>query len=387
MADYPDNLLPASFRGIPFAVEADVQLQTGRNLARHVFVQREESTTADLGRKQREFPVDAFVLGDDYQTRHDLLLDALETEGPGLLSHPFYGLRTVAVEDVSVTVSSGGIARFTVVFVEHSDPVFPSVTASPLATVQAATAALRAAASADFSAFWSVVGAAFVAARAISSVQTAVADIRSAVLAPVAAVGGAVGAISRGLDTIDNTVAALIDLPGDLVDAIGDVLDQIADVFALSSVVPAAAIVDAAEAVTAEQQKIADNDVALDRLVQRLGLAALADAIVLVDFASHDEAASARDQVAEALETAMETAGGDVYDELSRARSAMATQVTEQSADLPIVQTITIDSPTSAIEIAWRLYQDPDRADEIVARNNIPHGGFIGAGSYQVLSE
>jgi len=39
------------------------------------------------------------------------------------------------------------------------------------------------------------------------------------------------------------------------------------------------------------------------------------------------------------------------------------------------------------MEIAQFLYGDGSRADEIIARNNIPHPGFVSPEPLQVLSE
>jgi len=48
---------------------------------------------------------------------------------------------------------------------------------------------------------------------------------------------------------------------------------------------------------------------------------------------------------------------------------------------LPRVTTYQNDYVISAFEIAQELYQDGERADEIVARNAIEHPGFIEPGA------
>jgi prophage DNA circulation protein len=40
---------------------------------------------------------------------------------------------------------------------------------------------------------------------------------------------------------------------------------------------------------------------------------------------------------------------------------------------------VEVRSTTSTIELAWRLYGDPTRCDEIAELNDLPHGGFVTA--------
>jgi len=387
MPDFPDNLLPASFRGIPFDVDPSVSMTTGRHIARHEYIERELSTTQDMGRRQREWPIDAFVFGDSYQSKHDALLEALETKGPGLLIHPVYGYRLVAVGAVSIEIEPGGLARFSITFVEHDEPPFPVVTRSPGAALTDAASTLKAASSADFGAFWDVAGAAFVAVQAAVSVRSLVKRLRESILSPLTAIAGAVGNVSRAMDVMSNAAESLVDTPGDVVTALDDILTAIGSFVPLEAIVPIVAAADATTEPTPDAQQAADNAVHLQRLVDRLALANAATQILDVNFDSYDAAASARDSLADGFVTASETAAGDVFDALTEARGAMVADVTEQAADLPRVRTYTVDRLMSSILLAWELYGDPDRAYEITERNNIAHPGFIPLGTISVLSE
>jgi prophage DNA circulation protein len=70
----------ASFRGVPFKVFT-TDTTFGRRLVEHTFVKRDTPYQEDLGRKVREFTIEAFVVGSDYESQRDALITAAETEG------------------------------------------------------------------------------------------------------------------------------------------------------------------------------------------------------------------------------------------------------------------------------------------------------------------
>lgn len=124
---YREQLLEPSFRAVPFAI-TDVGLSSGRRSATHEYPQRDEAYIEDLGRRTRKFSVSAFVVEPNYLDKRNQLIQALEARGPGTLIHPWYGERTVSVESFSVQEgsSSGGVASFTINFVESGIATFPT---------------------------------------------------------------------------------------------------------------------------------------------------------------------------------------------------------------------------------------------------------------------
>lgn len=147
------NLLPASFRGVPFGILSD-QFETGRRTARHEFPGRDKPYIEDLGRRARTFAIEAFVVGDDYIQRRDSLLSALEEKGPGKLIHPYYGEMMVQIESVSVqhSATEGGMATFSIQCSEPGDIVFSISAKSQQAAVAVASAAVSAAAGSAYAA-------------------------------------------------------------------------------------------------------------------------------------------------------------------------------------------------------------------------------------------
>lgn len=91
---WKDNLLPASFRGVGFEV-LDIEDELRRSVAEHERAYVEGTDTEDLGGKGRQVRVQAIFWGDDYETRLQAFLKALETPGDGELIHPVFGSRRV----------------------------------------------------------------------------------------------------------------------------------------------------------------------------------------------------------------------------------------------------------------------------------------------------
>jgi prophage DNA circulation protein len=88
-----------------------------------------------MGRSARRFSVTGYVIGPDYQIWRELLVLALEAEGPGLLTLPTWLQRdTILVQAREYTVretrQAGGMAEFEMQFVEAGQAGFSSNTGS-----------------------------------------------------------------------------------------------------------------------------------------------------------------------------------------------------------------------------------------------------------------
>jgi len=131
-----DELLSASYNGVPFKVEK-VHTTAGRKLAIHYYPRPKNLTgdydnsiypyVEDLGRGPKTFTITGFVIQEsstdwNYFTARDALLDALSEPGPGTLIHPSYGEKYVHLsKEVSVVeefTTAGGQASFEMEFIE-----------------------------------------------------------------------------------------------------------------------------------------------------------------------------------------------------------------------------------------------------------------------------
>jgi prophage DNA circulation protein len=124
-------LVPAFFRMAPFHVDVNSR-QSGRRTVLHEFPKRDTPYAEDMGRKARSFPVTGYVIGPDYQIFRELLVAALEMEGPGLLILPTLLQRdTILVQPrdyaVRETRQAGGMAEFEMNFVESGDNILSSL--------------------------------------------------------------------------------------------------------------------------------------------------------------------------------------------------------------------------------------------------------------------
>src|SRR6516162_8788730 len=95
---FRDDMLPASFRGAMFHVEAGAK-ESGRRIVTHEFPKRELPYSEDMGRKAFQFSVRGYILTfpidtsidlykRDYRIARDALILQLETEGTGVLQLP-----------------------------------------------------------------------------------------------------------------------------------------------------------------------------------------------------------------------------------------------------------------------------------------------------------
>jgi prophage DNA circulation protein len=122
-----ERLVPASFRGIKFHVESAVTVR-GRRIAVHEYPKRDTPYSEDMGRHTRRFNIQAYLLGANYDANRDLLQDALELEGAGMLTVYQVAAHAwrlnVVVEEFSITEQRerGGFCMFEMRFVEVGTP-------------------------------------------------------------------------------------------------------------------------------------------------------------------------------------------------------------------------------------------------------------------------
>jgi prophage DNA circulation protein len=122
-----NNLLPASFRGVPFQVSG-TSSEFGRRNQTHEYPFRDVPYTEDLGRLARKNKIDAFVIGDDHKEQTEKLIEAIEEEGAGILIHPILGelnVNIVGTATISNSVENGRMSVISFSFVEAGELIFP----------------------------------------------------------------------------------------------------------------------------------------------------------------------------------------------------------------------------------------------------------------------
>jgi prophage DNA circulation protein len=139
-----DALLPASFRGAFFHVEAGSK-ESGRRIVVHEFPKKDVPYSEDMGRRARQFSVRGYCItfpvetgvpnySRDYRIARDNLIIALESsDGPGVLQLPTIDPITVVNPQYRWTEEErlGGYCTFDMTFVEYGvSTVVPAVPSS-----------------------------------------------------------------------------------------------------------------------------------------------------------------------------------------------------------------------------------------------------------------
>lgn len=116
-------------------------------------------------------------------------------------------------------------------------------------------------------------------------------------------------------------------------------------------------------------------------LCRRTALASLARACATYQPASYDDAAAIRDSVAVLMDNEAELAAdtGDLasYNALRALRAAVVADLTARGEQLPRIATFTFARPMSALRLAYRIYGDARRADDLMRRTDVSDPSFM----------
>ena len=382
------HLRPASFRGVPFEVDSG-SAKFGRRNVEHEYPQRDVGHVEDLGRGLRRFAVVGFVLGDNWQSKRDALIEACERGGPGRLVHPTFGAMEVACDGIEIEESSdaGRSARFTLTMIEAGELRFPTAEASSSGAVTTAATDADASTVADFESGFTVDGQPpFVIAEALAEVTAVLNETREAIGGIGSDTIADAAALAIALDNLEAAAEGLLEAPGELAEAMIDALAGIGVLAVLEALTAAAGTIEAGTGGTPTEQVILDNAAALRRMTIRAGLAAAARVVAGTTFASYNDAVAARDTLAAGLAGEAEQAEDDAFAALTDLRLAVVEDVELRAAELARLRDLAVVGVSSTLELACDLYLDGTREAEIEARNLPPHPGFV-AGVVVVADE
>lgn len=139
------QLLPASWKGIPFFIRSEMLTEGGRRIVLHDYPNSSERFVEDIGALPPKFSITAFVTGDDFIDRAGQLERALQEPGKGRLSMPTFGARSLFAlpykKDASQT--NVGEIRFDLEFVAGRTVSGPSAAPKTTQTVYAQGDAAR----------------------------------------------------------------------------------------------------------------------------------------------------------------------------------------------------------------------------------------------------
>lgn len=373
----------ARFRGVAFHV-TNAERSGGRRGSLDEYPGKDTPAFQDMGRKARPFSVEGFVVGDDYLVQHKKLIDALETEGPGELIHPFYETLQVTVRgfNVRLSVRDGGIASFTIDFIETPAQNLQP-TAIPDAAGKVASSALVARES---------VGGEFLAKFNSGPLLSSISDmVRAATLSINVALKTVdmevqkLATLKRRLTDLDNAVDALVRAPENLLLDVAemlDLVDQQSVLFALYSFDPGVRPPATTDNRTEEQT----NFDATQRMLQRLAVVRAAELAPDQTYDSYEAAVVARDAIADLIDEQAELAADDTVPDLTQLRADLVKALPSDESNLPHLTTYTPRATTCSLALAQELYGDASFESELVSRNGSRYPGFlIGGVGLEVL--
>lgn len=378
-----DNLRPASFRGVPFAVDTS-SLTVGRRLARHEYPQRDIPFMEDMGRKAREYKVDALVLGAGYMDERDALIAAIEATGPGQLVHPYYGTLQVVVTgecQISESTESGGRAKIAITFLEAGLQQEPETTSDTEAVLGAQYDACEDAIAADFAESFSIDGLPDFA------VQDALASVNAALAIP----GMALGNLAWVRADPSSALNAL--LPENLLASLGNPLDLARGVLYLvrnadSVLAPLAFDRPAvtASVSTPSRQAQNANRAAIVGLVRQAATARRIMDLAQAEPATLDDARAYRAEIVGRADDVLltESTGQAPADALVQLRTDAVAHFAAITPSLPRLTRLVPQAVRPALVLAHDFYGDDwltaGREGELIARNRVRHPGFVPAG-------
>lgn len=366
-----DQLQPASFRGVEFKV-ASHDMSFGRRAQLHEFPLRDKPYVEDLGRKARTYNIEAYVIGPDYMAQRDKLIEALEKQGPGTLVHRYYGqLRVQVLGEPRVRESNreGGWAQFSMVFVEAGEEP------RPLATIDTRQ---KVAASSDNA--LGIVQQNFESEYVTEGLPGWVTDSSRTVL-------GKLDETLANVSLVADVISDYVTLPSQISSRLVSAMSLLSGMTQYRSLSGFGTDLLPVPTTTPSRIQQAKNQAAVVNLVRRVSLVEATRFSSQQNYDSQQAAISIRDELANDLDTEMLTADDETYIALQDLRSDMVRDLTDRAAKLKQVRNYTPNATLPALVIAHTIYQDALRDQDIVARNNISHPGFIrGGNALEVLN-
>lgn len=424
----------ASYAGVRFCIDTS-EGTFGRRIVVHEFPGRNDTEIEDMGGKSRGFVVTGFLIGGDYLTQRDKLLNVCEAKGEAELIHPYYG--TLKVKNGEIKFSDNRkdtrICGFQVNFYESGEKVFKSVSANTPANVAAQTK------------------------KSILNKKRAFDRLYRSVQAQVALIAGVKEVINSAVDAIVeakkfanmpseflravDSIQAKIDLffleGEDLFDALAglitfgiipqaDTIEMIPEAATLELLaedeteiaaeingVSTETLTNEEIEILIEEEKLeteqaafegltdlmdftddlevkSDDSTEVAALVQQVAVMGLCSISSTMTYTSAKQAEETRNKIFTKIDDILEANPADPYvtvepsDQVAQdfrdLRKTVNEDITSRSLQLPEISEFTPVITTPALVVSNTFYGDASKEADIIARNEIEHPGFIPGG-------
>ncbi|NWB92336.1 DNA circularization protein [Pseudomonas agarici] len=403
-----DNYRAATFRGVGFFVDT-ADSNHGRRQAVHETAQRDIPYTEDLGRKSREFGITGYLLGNEYDVAREELIKACEQAGSGVLVHPYRGELTVVCRGLAVSESSdeGGKCTLSMTFLEAGEASYPSAKVDSVNAISEKAGKVTETGKENFVSDFLTKGyPSFVADAATTQIK-GLSDFLSS---PEFIVSSNIQAVSDYYDqvkAIGSDAFNLIQQPATFAGQVVDAISSIRSAFGGGAFAMLISLYnqylpgddDGSSARTPSRQQVVKNTAAVAGLVRQSAISQAAVAAVVTqttedisnggtkttsaptEYDSYEAAIAVRTEVADSLDEESETTNSDlVYVAVTDLRTAVVQAVPNPEQDLPRLATFSPRQTLPSLVVAYQLYGDASRAEEIVTRNDPRHPGFLTGG-------
>lgn len=417
-----DELVSASFRGVPFKVKS-ASTEFGRRSVVHEVPFSDIPYPEDFGKAAGVYNITGYIIQNmqnnfNYFSERDALIEALNTKGTGTLSHPYYGeLQVVLSGKVSFqeTFDQGGIVTFSAVFIEAGKIQVPLSSFDPRSSVEIMSDNLLNKAGSYFKSVYSTKGPSFLSGpigalgdfqKGLQTVQNTLYRVQSSVAAKVSEALATVGAIRTSIGSIISAPSAIVEAMSNTFNAYRGLIPFLSsDKDAASGVKAALGLLsygesdDAANSYyTGQLDSIPDTTSARiqqqenrNAIVAYFRVGGFAEAIVSaanIVYESYDQAydimislVNAADNV---LEYLAEKKIDSLYDAIQSSKPVFVSALLELGASLPQIRQFDVPADTyPSLVIAKHLYNDLSREQEIINRNKtkLLHPGFPSGGT------
>lgn len=432
-----DNLKPAMYGDVPFAVESN-RLVTGRKTVVHDYPYRDEVWVEDLGQRSRQFEIVGYLIENDPKTgggsvisQRDNLLEVCEMEGGWTLIHPTLGrVRNVCCLSCEVVERRdlGTVFEIRLTLIRSGLQLFPKTTTSTASASATAAHKTGLAALADFAkgvASTLAAGAAIVQQAVSTAVGwyqigvAAVNDVKrfmSAVSTLAGNFGSLFGSGNSGVSG-SNTQAPQSTTVSDLLAASAaarasvfsagttlqsaasnpsdsTTLGNSAQAYVAAVAASASGPADAVRLVSSMAQytpsaatppgpigsSMSTMQTALGALLRRCALAQLATSLTSYQPSSQEDADATMAAAVSLIDDEIDIAGdsGDdaSFQALRELRQAVVADLQSRGANLAAVSTFQFNAPLPALVLANRIYRDSTRADQLVTQVKPIHPAF-----------
>lgn len=390
-----------AFKGVEFGV-ASIQTKGGRRVVLHKFPSRDKAFPEDLGAVNVGFQIEGYIVGEDYGLDRDRLIAALNSEGPGIIRHPYQGEFLAQVNGetrVIETESEGGMLRFSASFEEAGDKPAPSAGDDTASVVEITADETEEAIADEFvedpEAGFDVLGFPGQVFDSAVGFVNDISDQMDAVVDFATGIVDEVDQIRKDIQELRDTVVKLVSAPALLAAKLQTTFGRLKNIFTnppdlLSSYKTFFGTGDDRPrevGQTVAESQINRNTDALAGFMQRTAASEYARAMPGIDFDTLEDALTARDDFVAHVTKLLESAPDDMFGQLQELRAQVVRDLAARQADLARIITIELASDTPSLVVSYENYGTTEKEAEILARNRVRNPAFVPRGELEILTD